>query len=480
MLLTYILSASIIYIFTASSLPICFALILAACVTPTDPVLASSILKGKFANRYIPRHLRNALIVESGINDGLAYPLLTLPLFFIQSKLAAIIRKSDSLDKYTTLTDHILLQLFSKHPLDRKDFFTITKKWFLTTLFYEIVFACFYGLFIGFIFKKALLFSKRKNLIDKENDLSFLLGLSLVVTGTTGLLASDDILASFFCGIAFSYTTENIKEQKCKFNEENNKIECEIVNPDDDNQYFQGDFEHDQPVCSDDFYEPSPQEEAVVINIDHQGKNITETTKLDSTSSSHSYINQHANGVRSEMNNYFHQNTPASTGESHLMRQLPNKQHNNNHDFYEILDILINSMFFMIFGYFIKISPKYFILSIILLLIKRLPIFMVLPLFRNKRERFFAGWYGPVGVGALFFMSHFKHELFATHLKKSALTDKIENIVEEMEIITNTIVFVSVLLHGTTAIIINLALRKKKLNEEEMYFVSESEISEIN
>ena len=35
------------------------SLVIAACITPTDPVLAHSVLKGKFAERYIPTRLRH-------------------------------------------------------------------------------------------------------------------------------------------------------------------------------------------------------------------------------------------------------------------------------------------------------------------------------------------------------------------------------------------------------------------------------------
>ncbi|CAZ86286.1 unnamed protein product, partial [Tuber melanosporum] len=52
------------------------SLTVAACVTATDPVLASSVVgKGKFARR-IPKHLRDILSAESGCNDGMAFPFI--------------------------------------------------------------------------------------------------------------------------------------------------------------------------------------------------------------------------------------------------------------------------------------------------------------------------------------------------------------------------------------------------------------------
>jgi sodium/hydrogen antiporter len=52
-------------------------------VTPTDPVLSNSIVKGKFADKNIPPELQKIIIAESGANDGLGYPFLFLPLYLI-------------------------------------------------------------------------------------------------------------------------------------------------------------------------------------------------------------------------------------------------------------------------------------------------------------------------------------------------------------------------------------------------------------
>ena len=42
------------------------SLCLAAAVTPTDPVLANSITKGRFAEKHVPANVRNILVAESG------------------------------------------------------------------------------------------------------------------------------------------------------------------------------------------------------------------------------------------------------------------------------------------------------------------------------------------------------------------------------------------------------------------------------
>lgn len=56
------------------------AMIIAACTTPTDPVLANTIVKGLFADTHIAENLRNLLAGESAANDGLGLPLVLFPI----------------------------------------------------------------------------------------------------------------------------------------------------------------------------------------------------------------------------------------------------------------------------------------------------------------------------------------------------------------------------------------------------------------
>ncbi len=55
------------------------ALLLGAVVTPTDPVVASSIVTGELAEKNVRADLRHLLSAESGANDGLAFLLVMLP-----------------------------------------------------------------------------------------------------------------------------------------------------------------------------------------------------------------------------------------------------------------------------------------------------------------------------------------------------------------------------------------------------------------
>ena len=64
MLSMWIISTLIIYIVFNSTFNFLESSVLAACITPTDPILASSIVKGRFAEEHIPEHVRDLLSAE--------------------------------------------------------------------------------------------------------------------------------------------------------------------------------------------------------------------------------------------------------------------------------------------------------------------------------------------------------------------------------------------------------------------------------
>lgn len=57
-------------------LPAAVALLLAACLTPTDPGVAAALVTGTLPNRMLPRRVRMSLQGEAAANDGLALPFV--------------------------------------------------------------------------------------------------------------------------------------------------------------------------------------------------------------------------------------------------------------------------------------------------------------------------------------------------------------------------------------------------------------------
>lgn len=65
-------------------MPFLYAMAIGACITPTDPVLSNTIVKGRWADRHVPNEVTQLISAESGANDGLGYPFLYLALYLIK------------------------------------------------------------------------------------------------------------------------------------------------------------------------------------------------------------------------------------------------------------------------------------------------------------------------------------------------------------------------------------------------------------
>jgi Na(+)/H(+) antiporter len=147
------------------------SLCVAACVTATDPVLASSVVgKGKFAKK-VPKHLRDVLSAESGCNDGMAFPFIYLALYLIDF---------------------------------RPDASKVTFNWMVITVLYECVFGAIYGFLIGFLGRHGIKWAERNDLVDRESFLVFYFVLALFCAGSGSILGVDDLLVGFAAGVGFS------------------------------------------------------------------------------------------------------------------------------------------------------------------------------------------------------------------------------------------------------------------------------------
>lgn len=70
MTVAWLVSGAFIKLFIPS-LTFLEALCISSCITPTDPILANAIVKGRYAEKYVPKPVRDIISAESGANDGL-------------------------------------------------------------------------------------------------------------------------------------------------------------------------------------------------------------------------------------------------------------------------------------------------------------------------------------------------------------------------------------------------------------------------
>jgi NhaP-type Na+/H+ or K+/H+ antiporter len=136
------------------------ALAVGACVTPTDPVLSNSIVKGKFADKNIPKDLQKIIVAESGANDGLGYPFLFFPLYLIQHAGAG--------------SDHSVRNAMGL--------------WFGETWGYTIILSVVYGATVGWIAKELLHWAEERKYVDRESFLVF--AITLAVSSKFGCIGA--------------------------------------------------------------------------------------------------------------------------------------------------------------------------------------------------------------------------------------------------------------------------------------------------
>lgn len=105
-----------------------------ACVAPTDPILANSIVKGRFAEKFVPVAVRDIISAESGANDGLGYPFLFLPIYIMARGNAGV---GGSI-----------------------------KTWFISTVLYQIGVSIAIGALLGYVGRVTLKEAHKRRLVS--------------------------------------------------------------------------------------------------------------------------------------------------------------------------------------------------------------------------------------------------------------------------------------------------------------------------
>ena len=146
----------------------CFAI--AACLTPTDPILSASILGDSHFSNRIPKRLRDLLKAESGGNDGVALPLLWLAIYQIRDQEPG----------------------------------RVLKDWTTHTLLYECLVGVAVGLVIGYGSNRLLKLASDGGTIGKASYLAFYLVLATFSIGVGSTLGLDDFVVCFAAGVGFS------------------------------------------------------------------------------------------------------------------------------------------------------------------------------------------------------------------------------------------------------------------------------------
>lgn len=146
--------------------PLLSALLLAAVITPTDPVVTTPIVTGPLAEERIPEKVRHNLSAESGINDGLGHLFVMLAVLLLTSP------------------SRVAQELVG-------------------VLLWEILGGAVFGLVSGFLMGHLFIYVKNRGLMDKSSYLVFLVPFSLLVLGSAELLNTEGLLTVFLAAAVF-------------------------------------------------------------------------------------------------------------------------------------------------------------------------------------------------------------------------------------------------------------------------------------
>ncbi|BAB77021.1 cation:proton antiporter [Anabaena sp. FACHB-709] len=186
--LMWLISGLLVYLLLG--LPFWVSMLVGAVITPTDPVVSTSVVTGKIAEQNLPERIRYGIFAESAANDGLAYPFVLLPILIL-----------------------------TKPPQEA------LIHWLTKILLWEVGAAVLMGLLIGYLAGWLLQWAETKQTIEKQSFLAYTVALSLAVLGLVKLIGSDGILAVFAAGIAFDMVVggrdraeeENVQEAVDRF-----------------------------------------------------------------------------------------------------------------------------------------------------------------------------------------------------------------------------------------------------------------------
>lgn len=183
MLLMCLFSSLVILLF--SGLGLLLSVLIAAVVTPTDPVVASSIVSGDVAKKYLPAKVRHFISAESSANDGLAFCIVFLPLLFLTES--------------------------SSHPW---------QEWLLKVLLWQNAVSVFVGFAVGYAAGALVSQSLRKELTDTESFLAFTISLGFMVLGLMEVIHCNGVIAVFAAGVGLAHKTkgssDKLEAERCR------------------------------------------------------------------------------------------------------------------------------------------------------------------------------------------------------------------------------------------------------------------------
>ena len=177
MVAMWLVSSIVAWLAFGASAWVC--LLIGAVVTPTDPVVASSIVSGRFARSYLRSGLRDTLSRESGANDGLAYPFVMLAIVMLA------------------------------HPAGEA-----LARWAFEAVLIGVVLAVPIGLALGWGTARLLRLARSHGVVERHSPMTTTIALSLATLGLAALAGADALVSVFVAGLAYNWADRRDDENE--------------------------------------------------------------------------------------------------------------------------------------------------------------------------------------------------------------------------------------------------------------------------
>ena len=163
----------------AVGLPLTLALLVGAMLTPTDPITTTPVVTGANAEKYVPERVRFNLSGESGVNDGLGFLFVMLPLL-----------------------------LLTVAPTGQA-----WTQWLVDVVLWKVLGAAVLAALAGWLFGKAYIACRSRGYIDQGSLLIIAIPVGLFMLGLLKLIGTDGILGVFITAAVFGQVVQQSAEE---------------------------------------------------------------------------------------------------------------------------------------------------------------------------------------------------------------------------------------------------------------------------
>ncbi|GKT91515.1 sodium/hydrogen exchanger family protein [Colletotrichum tofieldiae] len=216
------LATTICILATIPKVTLLGAMVIASCVTSTDPVLSQAVAKGPFSDKFVRRSLREIISSEAGANDGFGFPFLMLATYLMRHAEGSDVPAGDSTVQSVA---RALLPRAGDVARQGGGVGIALQNWFLETWLYFVLMSIAYGVVVGTLIRFALKYSVRKKWIDSESYVLVPTAIGLFLMGTSGAIGTDDLLSCFVAGSALNWDGEYLAEAQKRHDEVNASID---------------------------------------------------------------------------------------------------------------------------------------------------------------------------------------------------------------------------------------------------------------